>query len=34
MMFKLNGCFVNEDDDLLQKYKTLWDKVELILKKL
>ena len=33
-MFKLNGYFVNEDDDLLQKYKTLWDKVELILKKI
>ena len=32
MMFKLNGCFVNKDDDLLENI-TIWDKVALMLKK-
>ena len=31
-MFKLNGCFVNKDDDLLENI-TIWDKVALMLKK-
>ena len=27
-MDKLNGCiFITEDDDFLEKYKTIWDKV-------
>ena len=32
MMFKLNGCFVNKDDDLLKNI-TIWYKVALMLKK-
>ena len=27
MMYKLNGYFLIEDDDLLGKHKTIWDKV-------
>ena len=33
-MDKLNGCiFLIEDDDLLEKYNTIWDKVTTDIKK-
>ena len=33
-MDKLNGCiFLIEDDDLLEKYNTIWDKVTIDMKK-
>ena len=34
MMIKLNGCiFLLEDDDLLDKYNTIWDEVSADIKK-
>ena len=27
MMDKLSGCILIEDDDLLEKYNSIWDKV-------
>ena len=34
MMEKLNGCiFFIEDDDLLEKYNTIWNKVSADIKK-
>ena len=34
MMDKLNGCiFLIEDDELLQKYNTTWDKISADIKK-
>ena len=34
MMDKLNGCiFLIEDDDLLEKYNTIWNKVSADIKK-
>ena len=34
MMDKVNGCiFIIEDDDLLEKYNTIWDKVSIDIKK-
>ena len=34
MIDKLNGCiFLIEDDDLLEKYNTIWDKVTTDIKK-
>ena len=35
MMLKLNGYvfWLNEDDDLLEKYNTIWDKVSAHIKK-
>ena len=34
MMEKLNGClFLIEDDDLLEKYNTIWNKVSVDIKK-
>ena len=34
MMNKLNGCiFLIENDDLLEKYNTVWDKVSSDIKK-
>ena len=33
MMDKLNGCKLIEDDDLLEKYKTIWDKFSANIKK-
>ena len=33
-MDKVNGCiFIIEDDDLLEKYNTIWDKVSTDIKK-
>ena len=33
-MDKVNGCiFIIEDDDLLEKYNTIWDKVTIDMKK-
>ena len=33
-MDKVNGCiFIIEDDDLLEKYNTIWDKVSIDMKK-
>ena len=33
-MDKVNGCiFIIEDDDLLEKYNTIWDKVSIDTKK-
>ena len=33
-MDKVNGCiFIIEDDDLLEKYNTIWDKVSIDAKK-
>ena len=33
-MDKVNGCiFIIEDDDLLEKYNTIWDKVTTDIKK-
>ena len=33
-MDKVNGCiFIIEDDDLLEKYNTIWDKVSIDIKK-
>ena len=35
MMGKLNGCvFLIEDDDLLEKYNTIWGKVSADIKKI
>ena len=33
MTDKLNGCFFIEDDDLFEKYNTIWDKVSSDIKK-
>ena len=34
MMVRLNGCiFFIEDNELLQKYNTVWDKVSVDIKK-
>ena len=33
MMDKPNRCFLIEDDELLEKYKTIWDKVSADIRK-
>ena len=33
MMGKLNGCFLIKDNELLEKYQTIWDKVSTDIKK-